>query len=62
MGDEAEHGDFRIASGQGTAVIGDVVKSVRETAKVFAGQGTARSGDSLAGSFLEYFRQGRRTG
>ena len=57
--DETEHSDFGITSGVGTAVIGNVVKSVREAAQMFAGQGATRSGNALAGSFLIDLRERR---
>jgi hypothetical protein len=62
MGDEAEHGDFGIASGIGAAVVRDVIEGVGQAAEVLDGQGAARSGNSLAGSLLIYFREGRRAG
>ena len=62
VGDEAEHRDFGVAPGEGAAVIGDVVKGVREAAQVFVGEGAAGSGDSFTGAFLIDLRERRGTG
>jgi len=62
MGDEAEHRDLGVAPGEGTAVIGDVVKGVREAAQVLVGEGTTRSGHSFTGAFLIDLRERRGAG